>query len=207
MAASRHTVLYENCVQCRRGEDSCRLLRPAPPSRDAFVQELRRNISESSCSSTVSLQRIPEEDDRERKWAEKGRMDPAYEIMDSRSSDRSLEEERSRYELMTGSQKTSPHLTEALSDRVRGDVVTYVNIPTSPTAKKQLHYMELDLQESSAAVRGKSSSKYAQIDITVTEAAHRACSQHALGREEGLQRLEQQRRRRGLPHTEDRLFS
>ncbi|XP_026071563.1 protein Dok-7 isoform X1 [Carassius auratus] len=207
MAASRHTVLYENCVQCRRGEDSCRLLRPAPPSRDAFVQELRRNISESSCSSTVSLQRIPEGDDRERIWAEKGRMDPAYEIMDSRSSDRSLEEERSRYELMTDSQKTSPHLTEALSDRLRGDVVTYVNIPTSPTAKKQLHYMELDLQESSAAVRGKSSSKYAQIDITATEAAHRAGSQHALGREEGLQRLEQQRRRRGLPHTEDRLFS
>ncbi|XP_026071564.1 protein Dok-7 isoform X2 [Carassius auratus] len=146
-------------------------------------------------------------DDRERIWAEKGRMDPAYEIMDSRSSDRSLEEERSRYELMTDSQKTSPHLTEALSDRLRGDVVTYVNIPTSPTAKKQLHYMELDLQESSAAVRGKSSSKYAQIDITATEAAHRAGSQHALGREEGLQRLEQQRRRRGLPHTEDRLFS
>ncbi|XP_052456846.1 protein Dok-7 isoform X2 [Carassius gibelio] len=153
----------------------------------------------------TSLPAVP--DDRERIWAEKGRMDPAYEIMDSRSSDRSLEEERSRYELMMDSQKTSPHLTEALSDRLRGDVVTYVNIPTSPTAKKQLHYMELDLQESSAAVRGKCSSKYAQIDITATEAAHRAGSQHALGREEGLQRLEQQRRRRGHPHTEDRLFS
>uniref|UniRef100_A0A8C1ENN9 Docking protein 7a n=1 Tax=Cyprinus carpio carpio TaxID=630221 RepID=A0A8C1ENN9_CYPCA len=203
MAASRHTVLYENCVQCRRGEDSCQLLRPAPPSRDVFVQELRRNIPESSCSSAVSLQRIPEEDNRERICAEKGRMDPAYEIMDSRSSDRSPEEERSRYELM----KISPHLTEVLTDRLRGDTVTYVNIPTSPTSKKQLHYMELELQESSAAVRGKSSSKYAQIDITATEAAHRAGSQHALGREEGLQRLEQQRRRRGLPHTEDRLFS
>ncbi|XP_073693424.1 protein Dok-7 isoform X2 [Garra rufa] len=143
-------------------------------------------------------------DNRERIWAEKGRTDPAYEVMDSRSSDRNPEEERSRYELMTGSQKISPHLTEALTDRLRGDTVTYVNIPTSPTSKKQLHYMELELQESSAAIRGKSSSKYAQIDITATEAAHRAGSQHALGREEGLQRLEQQRRRRGLPHAEER---
>ncbi|KAK2914410.1 hypothetical protein Q8A67_002809 [Cirrhinus molitorella] len=115
-----------------------------------------------------------------------------------------LKEERSRCELMTVSQKTSPHLTEALTDRHRGDTVTYVNIPTSPTSKKQLHYMELELQESSAAIRGISSSKYAQIDITATEAAHRAGSQHALGREEGLQRLEQQRRRRGPPHTEER---
>ncbi|XP_050971059.1 protein Dok-7 isoform X1 [Labeo rohita] len=204
MSASRHTVLYENCVQCWRGEGSCRLLRPTPPSRDVFVQEQRRNISESICSSTVSLQRIPEEDNRDRIKAEKGRMDPAYEIMDSRSSDRNPEEERSRYELMTGSQKISPHLNEALTDRLKGDTVTYVNIPTSPTSKKQLHYMELELQESSATIRGKSSSKYAQIDITATEAAHRAGSQHALGREEGLQRLEQQRKRRGLPPAEER---
>ncbi|XP_050971060.1 protein Dok-7 isoform X2 [Labeo rohita] len=143
-------------------------------------------------------------DNRDRIKAEKGRMDPAYEIMDSRSSDRNPEEERSRYELMTGSQKISPHLNEALTDRLKGDTVTYVNIPTSPTSKKQLHYMELELQESSATIRGKSSSKYAQIDITATEAAHRAGSQHALGREEGLQRLEQQRKRRGLPPAEER---
>ncbi|KAL0187619.1 hypothetical protein M9458_014718, partial [Cirrhinus mrigala] len=64
MSASRHTVLYENCVQCWKGEGSCRLLRPVPPSRDAFVQEQRRNISESICSSTVSLQRIPGEGKR-----------------------------------------------------------------------------------------------------------------------------------------------
>uniref|UniRef100_A0A9J8B3D8 Docking protein 7a n=1 Tax=Cyprinus carpio carpio TaxID=630221 RepID=A0A9J8B3D8_CYPCA len=135
-------------------------------------------------------------DNRERIWAEKGRP---YEIMDSRSPDRSPEEE-----LLAASQKISPLLTEALTDRLRGDAVTYVNIPTSPTPKKQLHYMELELQESSAAIRGKSSSKYAQIDITATEAAYRAGSQNALGREEGLQRLEQQRRRRGLPHAEER---
>ncbi|XP_043101053.1 protein Dok-7 isoform X2 [Puntigrus tetrazona] len=138
-------------------------------------------------------------DNRERIWAEKGRTDPAYEVMDGRSPDRSPEEERSRNELQTPSQKT-----EGPTDRPRGDAVTYVNIPTSPASKKQLHYMELELQESSAGVRGKSSSKYAQIDIMATEAAHRAGSQHALGREEGLQRLEQQRRRRGLPHAEER---
>lgn len=42
----------------------------------------------------------------------------------------------------------------AVSDRLRGDAVTYVNIPTSPTSKKQLHYMELELQESSTTIRG-----------------------------------------------------
>ncbi|XP_067257317.1 protein Dok-7 [Chanodichthys erythropterus] len=146
-------------------------------------------------------------------WADKGRSDPAYEIMDGRTTERSPElEERSRFELIgncAASQRISHHLTEggvfafavdgsAVTDRLRGDAVTYVNIPTSPTSKKQLHYMELELQESSTTIRGKSSSKYAQIDIAATEAAHRAVTQHALGREEGLQRLEQQRRRRGL---------
>ncbi|XP_043100554.1 protein Dok-7-like [Puntigrus tetrazona] len=42
-------------------------------------------------------------------------------------------------------------------DRVQGDFVNYVNIPISPTSKRQLYYMELDLQdrpESSHTVRG-----------------------------------------------------
>ncbi|XP_029114765.1 protein Dok-7 isoform X1 [Scleropages formosus] len=44
----------------------------------------------------------------------------------------------------------------ALLDRPRGDGVTYVNIPISPASKKQLHYMELELQEPSCGVRGNS---------------------------------------------------
>lgn len=42
-------------------------------------------------------------------------------------------------------------------DRLQGDSINYVNIPISPTSKRQLHYMELDLQdrpESSHTVRG-----------------------------------------------------
>ncbi len=42
-------------------------------------------------------------------------------------------------------------------DKLQGDSVNYVNIPISPTSKRQLHYMELDLQdhpESSHTVRG-----------------------------------------------------
>ncbi|XP_077058182.1 protein Dok-7 isoform X5 [Siphateles boraxobius] len=150
---------------------------------------------------------------KERILGEKGRTDPAYEIMEGRTTERSPElEEGSRFELIdscAASQRVSHHLTEGgvfafavdgsvMTDRLRGDAVTYVNIPTSPMSKKQLHYMELELQESSTAIRGKSSSKYAQIDIAATEAAHRAGTQHALGREEGLQRLELQKRRRGL---------
>ncbi|XP_056318456.1 protein Dok-7 isoform X2 [Danio aesculapii] len=206
-AHSKHTVLYENCVQCRTGEGHCRTTR----SRDcSFQDHLKRNsisnIPESSCSSSVeplsrpvSLQRTPEEENRERIWPEKARTDPDYEIMDSRTERNSESDEWSRYDLLStsaGSQKSFHPATDEGSDRLR-DAVTYVNIPISPACRKQLNYMDLELQESSAvaAFRGRNCSKYAQIDISVMEAAHRAGSQHALGREEGLQRLEHHRRR------------
>uniref|UniRef100_A0A4W3JGR5 Docking protein 7 n=1 Tax=Callorhinchus milii TaxID=7868 RepID=A0A4W3JGR5_CALMI len=81
-----------------------------------------------------------------------------------------------------------------VADRPRCEGVTYVNIPVSPASKKQLHYMELELQEPSPAIRGASSSKYAQIDITATETAHKVGTQHAQNREERLQELEQKRK-------------
>ncbi|KAJ8336112.1 hypothetical protein SKAU_G00394550 [Synaphobranchus kaupii] len=81
-----------------------------------------------------------------------------------------------------------------VTDRVRGDGVTYVNIPISPTSKKHLHYMELELQEAGSGVRGEGSTKYAQIDIAATETAHRVGTQHAQGREDRLQELEQKRK-------------
>lgn len=40
-------------------------------------------------------------------------------------------------------------------DRPHSEAATYVNIPVSPTSKKQLHYMELELQEPSTSIRGK----------------------------------------------------
>lgn len=44
---------------------------------------------------------------------------------------------------------------------------------------------------------GKSSTRYAQIDISATETAHKVGTQHALGRQEGLHTLEL--RRKGTP--------
>ncbi|MBN3280034.1 DOK7 protein, partial [Polyodon spathula] len=88
-------------------------------------------------------------------------------------------------------------------DRPRGDGVTYVNIPVSPASRKQLHYMELERQEPGSGARGNTihlhkhrggSTKYAQIDITATETAHKVGTQHAQGREERLQELEQKKR-------------
>ncbi|XP_072533202.1 protein Dok-7 isoform X2 [Salminus brasiliensis] len=82
-------------------------------------------------------------------------------------------------------------------NRLQGDSANYVNIPVSPTSKRQLHYMELDLQdvpETGHAVRGASSTKYAHIDIAATEMAQRVGALHAQGREERLQELEQRRR-------------
>ncbi|XP_030017503.1 protein Dok-7-like isoform X3 [Sphaeramia orbicularis] len=141
------------------------------------------------------------------------RADPAYEIME-----RTLEaDNKPKYELMGScGQQRFLQDTEgpvfvfppevAASERPRGDV-TYVNIPVSPTSKKQLNYMELELQEPGPGPRGpvthlptqrKSSTKYAQIDITATETAHKVGTQHALGRQEGLHTLEL--RRKATPH-------
>ncbi|XP_012730243.2 protein Dok-7 isoform X3 [Fundulus heteroclitus] len=147
------------------------------------------------------------------------RADPAYEIMESRVSEKHPEaEEKSKYELM-GSYSQQRLLPEAegavfvfppeapLLERPRSESVTYVNIPVSPTSKKQLNYMELELQEPGHSTKGtvaplpaqrKSSTKYAQIDITATEMAHKAGTQHALGRQEGLHTLEL--KRKGTPH-------
>ncbi|XP_069650765.1 protein Dok-7 isoform X1 [Haliaeetus albicilla] len=80
------------------------------------------------------------------------------------------------------------------SDRPHSETATYVNIPVSPTSKKQLHYMELELQEHSTGIRGSGSSRYAQIDIAATETAHKVGTQHAQCREERLQELEQKKK-------------
>ncbi|XP_071609490.1 protein Dok-7 isoform X2 [Heliangelus exortis] len=80
------------------------------------------------------------------------------------------------------------------ADRPLSETATYVNIPVSPTSKKQLHYMELELQEPSTSIRGSGSSRYAQIDIAATETAHKVGTQHAQCREERLQELEQKKK-------------
>lgn len=44
------------------------------------------------------------------------------------------------------------------TERLQGESVNYVNIPVSPMSKRQLHYMELDLQdvqETGHTVRGE----------------------------------------------------
>ncbi|XP_071391850.1 protein Dok-7-like [Centroberyx affinis] len=149
------------------------------------------------------------EDKRPNSKEERRKVDPAYEIMESRAAEKNSEtEEKSKYELMgsCGHQRLL-HETEGpvfvfppevpVPDRPRGEGVTYVNIPISPTSKKQLNYMELELQEPGSGIRGTSSTKYAQIDITATETAHKVGTQHAMGREEGLHTLEL--RRKGVP--------
>ncbi|XP_029310795.1 protein Dok-7-like [Cottoperca gobio] len=158
-------------------------------------------------------------DKRLKSREERRRADPAYEIMESRAPERYSEaEEKRKYEPMgsCGQQRFSqdtegavfvPPPEAPLPERPRSEGVTYVNIPVSPTSKKQLNYMELELQEPGPGPRGtaahlppqrKSSSKYAQIDITATETAHKVGTQHALGRQEGLHTLEL--RRKGTPH-------
>lgn len=47
---------------------------------------------------------------------------------------------------------------------------------------------------------GAGASRYAQIDVTAMETAHRVGAQHAQARQERLWELEQQQRRSGAPH-------
>ncbi|KAM7366249.1 hypothetical protein PAMP_015703 [Pampus punctatissimus] len=159
---------------------------------------------------------VTSEDKRLNSKEERRRADPAYEIMESRPERNSEAEEKSKYELMVGCGQQR-FLQEAevfifppeapSTERPRGEDVTYVNIPVSPTSKKQLNYMELELELQEPSTRGtvahlptqrKSSTKYAHIDITATETAHKVGTQHALGRQEGLHTLEL--RRKGTPH-------
>ncbi|KAM4537439.1 protein Dok-7-like isoform 3-T3 [Odontesthes bonariensis] len=165
--------------------------------------------------STSSV--IPAIPDKKLKKEGRHRADLAYEIMEGRVPERNSEaEEKNKYELM-GSYGQQRLLQEAegamfvfppeasLPDRHRSEGVTYVNIPISPTSKKQLNYMELELQEpghgrgavTHLPAQRKGSTKYAQIDITATETAHKVGAQHALGRQEGLHALEL--RRKGTP--------
>lgn len=141
-----------------------------------------------------------------------------YEVMERTLDKNSEGEEKSKYEAMGSCghqrflQETEGSIfvfpPEAMApDRIRTEAVTYVNIPVSPTSKKQLNYMELELQEVGPGPRGttqhlpaqrRCSTKYAQIDITATETAHKVGTQHALGRQEGLLTLEL--RRKTTPH-------
>uniref|UniRef100_A0A3B5A487 Docking protein 7 n=1 Tax=Stegastes partitus TaxID=144197 RepID=A0A3B5A487_9TELE len=173
---------------------------------------------QSQCEE-VNGRTVTTEDKRLSSREERRRADPAYEIMESRMPERNSEtEEKSKYELMGScSQQRFLQETEGAvfvfppeaphPERPWSEGVTYVNIPVSPTSKKQLNYMELELQEPGHGTRGtaahlpaqrKSSTKYAQIDITATETAHKVGTQHALGRQEGLHTLEL--RRKGTPH-------
>ncbi|KAM9426588.1 protein Dok-7-like [Pholidichthys leucotaenia] len=163
-------------------------------------------------SSSSVIPAIP--DKRLKNKEERHTADPAYEIMERNPE----VHDKSKYELMGsyGQQRFLPESEGAVfvfppvappPERPRSEGVTYVNIPVSPTSKKQLHYLELELQEPTHGTRGtaahlpaqrRSSTKYAQIDITATETAHKVGTQHALGRQEGLHTLEL--RRKGTPH-------
>ncbi|XP_077400428.1 protein Dok-7-like [Vanacampus margaritifer] len=228
-------VIYENCSKCcgARCRPPPRGTPAKVQHRIFSVQtfltglHLKKSTEEERSShealqangsnEEMNGQTLTSEDKRPSGRGERHRSDPAYEIMESRAPERNSEvDEKRKYELMLscGPQKLFQE-TEgtalayppevSLAERHRGDAVTYVNIPVSPTSKKQLNYMELELQDLGtrgtvvpAPAQRKDSTKYAQIDITATETAHKVGTQHALGRQEGLHTLE--RRKKGMPH-------
>uniref|UniRef100_A0A8C6KDN6 Docking protein 7 n=1 Tax=Nothobranchius furzeri TaxID=105023 RepID=A0A8C6KDN6_NOTFU len=115
----------------------------------------------------VSSSVTPTTPDKKLKTKEENHQaSPAYEIMESRIPERNSEaEERSRCEPMgICGQQSFPQEAEGLMfifppeaplpEKPRSESATYVNIPISPTSKKQLNYMELELQEPTHGGRG-----------------------------------------------------
>ncbi|XP_056883138.1 protein Dok-7 isoform X1 [Takifugu flavidus] len=218
-------AIYENCLKCVAA--LCRRpprVAPAdvfgsvPKSREHGAAANQEPCCQISGEEPQSEDGPRGEDKRLGSKEERRRADPAYEIMESRAPERNSEAEERKYELMGGCGQRFLQESEGrvfvfppeapLPERPQGDGgATYVNIPISPTSKRQLNYMELELQETGAGTRvtashppsqRKSSTKYAQIDITATETAHKVGTQHALGRQEGLHTLEL--RRKAPPH-------
>lgn len=200
--------------------DSCHICSPPATSASKTIVTICSTcggfkVSPCIPPSGATTQPVPDK----RPFGQEQRRRADYEVMEGRTLEKNSEgEEKSKYELM-GSCGHQRFFQEsegsififppeaAVTDRLRSDAVTYVNIPVSPTSKKQLNYMELELQETGSGPRGttqhlpaqrKCSTKYAQIDITATETAHKVGTQHALGRQEGLLTLEL--RRKATPH-------
>ncbi|XP_054863895.1 protein Dok-7-like isoform X3 [Amphiprion ocellaris] len=150
-------------------------LKKSPEHKGATDEELLyHGQSDGSQSVDGQLQyeemngrTVINEDKRFNSKEERRRADPAYEIMESRVPERNSEaEEKSKYELM-GSCSQQRFLQESeeapLPERPWSESVTYVNIPVSPTSKKQLNYMELELQEPGHGTRGTAAHQPAQI--------------------------------------------
>ncbi|XP_077963343.1 protein Dok-7 isoform X10 [Gasterosteus aculeatus] len=172
-ADDRGAVIYENCFKCR-GEH-CRPPPRVPPAaerRSGKVPASRppTNGSRPFAGEEPDGGTAAGEDKRLNSKGERRRADPAYEIMESRPLERNLE-------ILINAARCVPQAEEKSKYELMGSC-------------GQKRFLQED--------QGRSSTKYAQIDITATETAHKVGTQHALGRQEGLHALEQ--RRKGTPH-------
>ncbi|XP_026017794.1 protein Dok-7 isoform X5 [Astatotilapia calliptera] len=185
----KRAVIYENCLKCQ-GEH-CQ-----PPPRAVPAQKWRnRNIS--------PLKSFPT-------WLhlKKGQEHPANEELLYQALNDSSQSADGQcwYEEINGSTVTSEDKRlSSKEERRRADpayeIMESLMLERNPEAQEKHKYelmgsygQQRFLQET----EGKSSTKYAQIDITATEMAHKVGTLHALGRQEGLHTLEL--RRKGTPH-------
>ncbi|XP_039865774.1 protein Dok-7-like isoform X4 [Simochromis diagramma] len=185
----KRAVIYENCLKCQ-GE------RCQPPPRAVPAQKWRnRNISPlKSFPTWLHLKKSQEHPANE---------ELLYQALNdsSQSADGQF-----WYEEINGSTVTSEDKRlSSKEERRRADpayeIMESRMLERNPEAQEK-HKYELmgsyGQQRFLQDTEGKSSTKYAQIDITATEMAHKVGTLHALGRQEGLHTLEL--RRKGTPH-------
>ncbi|XP_039461283.1 protein Dok-7 isoform X4 [Oreochromis aureus] len=185
----KRAVIYENCLKCQ-GEH-CQ-----PPPRAVPAQKwCNRNISPlKSFPTWLHLKKSQEHPANE---------ELLYQALND-SSQRA--DGQCQYEEINGSTVTSEDKRlSSKEERRRADpayeIMESRMLERNPEAQEK-HKYELmgsySQQRFLQETEGKSSTKYAQIDITATEMAHKVGTLHALGRQEGLHTLEL--RRKGTPH-------
>ncbi|XP_049923258.1 protein Dok-7-like isoform X4 [Epinephelus moara] len=187
----KRAVIYENCFKCQ-GEN-CH-----PPPR-VVPAETYRNRNVSTLQTFPTGPHLKESQEQE--------VAANEELLCEAASDGSQSVAgQCQYGEMNGRTVTSEDKRlNSKEERRRADpayeIMESRGLERNSEAEEKSKYelmgscgQQRFLQET----EGKSSTKYAQIDITATETAHKVGTQHALGRQEGLHTLEL--RRKGTPH-------
>ncbi|XP_028840821.1 protein Dok-7 isoform X2 [Denticeps clupeoides] len=183
---SEGRVVYENCSGCKKHGDGLNRMLHLRARGSASLLAGGRN-----CGASGPVLPVPEEDLEKRATGARANEAGLAVAQDCRCDEDCEEEDGSVQEGRRGAEDPAFQITEArVPSRISESEVRSKYELMSSHGVQKIPYPDPE---------GRGSSKYAQIDITATETAHKVGTQHALGREEGLPRLEQQKNKAASP--------
>ncbi|XP_019898658.2 protein Dok-7 isoform X2 [Esox lucius] len=189
------TVIYENCLKCGKGDGCHPPARGTPTLSSDSVVERPSHIhhsgvrlglpppSEPSSQNRVDRKETPDWRPIEVQLLDSEVQDGDLPCVDVKGHSVSVEDKKQRRKEERSAVEYEIMESRALEKSSEPEEKCKYELMGSYGTPWFLH--ETD---------GKCSTKYAQIDITATDAAHKTGTQHALGREEGLHTLEQRRK-------------